>query len=83
MHGVFVGFPAYQIAGDVLDRGEVGGRMIAADSAFVVTEHHVHHPVMALDAPVATDRVALLLGVGFLSQSIWSSAVMARLSMRP
>lgn len=43
----------------MLDDGEVGWRVVAADAALVVAKDHVHRPVMALDAPVTTDRVAL------------------------
>ena len=40
--------------GDVLEGGEVGGRIIRADAAFVVAEDHVHHPVQAvLHRPMA------------------------------
>ena len=53
-----------QIAGHVLDGGEVGRRVRAPYAALVVAEHHVHHPVQPiLDAPVAAHRVAYLLGV--------------------
>ena len=42
--------------GHVLDRGEVGGRMIGSDAAFIVTEDHVHHPVEAvLNGPMTSD----------------------------
>ncbi len=43
----------------MLERGEVGGRVILADTAFVVAEDHVQHPMQAvLDGPVATDNRA-------------------------
>ena len=48
--------PSDQIMGHVLDRGEVGGRMIGSDAAFIVTEDHVHHPVEAvLNGPMTSD----------------------------
>ena len=42
---VFAGGFSDEIEGDVLERGEIGGRMIGADATFVVAEDHVHHPV--------------------------------------
>ena len=42
--------------GHVLEGGEIGGRVIGSDAAFVVAENHVHHPVeTVLDRPVAAD----------------------------
>lgn len=40
----------------MFEGGEVGGRVIGSDAAFVVAEDHVHHPVQAvLDRPVTAD----------------------------
>ena len=42
--------------GHVLDGGKVGGSVIGSDSAFVVAEDHVHHPMQAvLDSPMTAD----------------------------
>ena len=47
--------------GHVLEGGEIGGRVIGSDAAFVVAENHVHHPVeTVLDRPVAADDGAEL-----------------------
>jgi hypothetical protein len=60
---VFAGGFSDQVVGHVLEGGEVGGRLIGADAAFVVAEDHVHHPVEAvLDRPVAADDGAELAG---------------------
>jgi hypothetical protein len=34
-----------QIMRNVLEGGEVGGSVISADAAFVVTKNHIHHPM--------------------------------------
>jgi hypothetical protein len=53
---VFAGSFSDQVVGDVSESGEIGGRMIGSDSAFVVAEDHVHHPVQAIFyRPVAAD----------------------------
>jgi hypothetical protein len=40
----------------MLDGGEIGGRVIGADAAFVVAEIHIHNPVKAiLNHPMASD----------------------------
>ena len=40
----------------MLERGEVGGRVILADTAFVVAEDHIQHPMQAvLHGPVAAN----------------------------
>ena len=49
--------------GHVLEGGEVGGRVIGSDAAFIVAEDHIHHPMQAvLDRPVAADDGAELAG---------------------
>src|SRR5664280_3486385 len=42
---IFVGGFSDQIEGHVSQRGEIGGGVVGADTAFVVAEDHVHHPV--------------------------------------
>lgn len=42
---VFAGRFSDQIEGHVPERGEIGGGVIGADTAFVVAEDHIHHPV--------------------------------------
>ena len=34
--------------GHVLEGGEVGGRVIGSDAAFIVAEDHIHHPMQAV-----------------------------------
>ena len=47
----------------MLDRREVGGRVIGAQAAFVVAEDHVHDPVQAVfDAPMIADDGAEAFG---------------------
>src|ERR1700674_3810454 len=54
---VFSGSFPDQVEGHVLESCEIGGGVIGADTAFVVAEDHVHHPVQAiLDGPVAADN---------------------------
>src|SRR5215813_4839171 len=56
--GIFLAgrFSSDQVEGHVLDRGEVRGGVIGADTAFVVAEHHIHEPMKAvLDHPMAAD----------------------------
>src|ERR1035437_3382307 len=53
---IFAGGFSDQIEGHVSQRGEIGGGVVASDTAFVVAEYHVHHPVEAVFArPVAAD----------------------------
>src|SRR5450759_5294162 len=42
---IFAGGFSDQIEGHVSQRGEIGGGVVGADTAFVVAEDHVHHPV--------------------------------------
>lgn len=42
---VFAWSFSYQIEGDVPESGEIGGSVTGADTAFIVAEDHVHHPV--------------------------------------
>ena len=59
--GIFAGGFSDQVVGHVFEGCEVGGRVIGADAAFVVAEHHVHHPVQAvLDRPMTSDDGAEL-----------------------
>ena len=44
-HAVLAGSFSDQVVGDVLYGGEIGRRVIRPDTAFVVAEDHVHHPV--------------------------------------
>ena len=45
-----------QVVGHVLERGEIGGSMIGADTAFVVAKDHIHYPVEAVfDSPMAAN----------------------------
>ena len=39
---------ADQVVGHVLEGGEIGWGVIGSDTALVVTEDHVHHPVQAI-----------------------------------
>jgi hypothetical protein len=53
-----------QVEGHVLDGGEVGGRVIGANAAFIVREIHVGDPVSAiLDHPVGSDSRPDLDGI--------------------
>jgi hypothetical protein len=48
----------------MLDGGEVGGRVIGANAAFIVKETHIEDPVSAiLDHPVGSDRRPDLDGI--------------------
>ena len=47
----------------MLDGGEVGGRVVGADAAVVISEDHVHDPVQAVfDRPVRADEGAYDMG---------------------
>src|SRR5215471_3542945 len=60
---VLSGRPADQVEGHVLDGGEIGGGVISAHAALVVTEDHVHDPVEAvLDGPMGTNDRSKLGG---------------------
>src|ERR1700756_4115771 len=49
-------FSSDQVEGHVLDRSEVGGGVMGADTALVVAEHHIHEPMKAvLYHPMAPD----------------------------
>src|ERR1700746_911056 len=55
--GVFAFAGSEQVEGDVLDDGEVEGRVVGPHAAFVVAEDHVEHPVEAVfDHPMTADR---------------------------
>lgn len=46
--------PTQEMAGHVLDRGEVRWRVLIADVELIVPKDHVHHPVQAVfNPPVA------------------------------
>ena len=45
---LLAGCPANEVKRHVLDGGEIGGGMIGADTALVISEDHVHDPVQAV-----------------------------------
>ena len=47
-HAVLALASAQEIAGHVLDGGEVRRRVLASYAALIVAEHHVHHPVQPI-----------------------------------
>ena len=49
-HGVLVVLGPHQVAGDVLDGCDVGGRVVPADAALVVAKSHIDHPVVYTNA---------------------------------
>lgn len=60
-HAVLAFSSAQQVAGHVLDGGEVRGCVLAPDAALIVAKHHIHHPVQdVLDGPVAAHGMACL-----------------------
>lgn len=61
-HTVLALAPTQQIARHMLDRGEVGWRVVAPYATLIVPKDHVHHPVKTVfDTPVAAYRLAYLL----------------------
>ena len=55
--GVFGFAGSEHVEGDVLDDGEVEGRVVGPHAAFVVAENHVEHPVEAVfDHPMTADH---------------------------
>ena len=53
---------AQQVERHMFDGGEVGGGMLGADPALVVSEDAVHQPVHAFDRPVMADDLGELVG---------------------